>query len=390
MNLENAQLPPTYKRDGKDYYLDPIRRRLIFITPEETVRQKIIFWLIQDLSVPKNILAVEKPLAHYGLVTRDRADIVIDGLDEKEGVSFPVAVIECKAEDVFLGEKECQQVFRYADQLGAIYCAVTNGVRTYSYYYDEEKQAYVPLSDLPAYSEMIRGQYDELSLPPFPPRIPMEKLKETYPLYIETGKIGEKTPPRIAIPLVNFIESYLYPDHKFPARQYKLFRNIEDYGVRMLSYGNASGGSWSGAYRSFLIDFRGNTELVSINVAAAYEETTYLNVAIDDDTTGHHALQYSIDRELGMVGNQLIFYHSGKIGVGKIGAGKIDGLRDLIRREYPEIISGNKFNIGVLTHDRLWNLDDAEECKLVENLISYALLRDEYRKIVKEQHDRTI
>ena len=24
MNLENAQLPPTYKRDGKDYYLDPM------------------------------------------------------------------------------------------------------------------------------------------------------------------------------------------------------------------------------------------------------------------------------------------------------------------------------------------------------------------------------
>ena len=91
-----------------------------------------------------------------------------------------------------------------------------------------------------------------------------------------------------------------------------------------------------------------------------------------------------------MVGNQLIFYHSGKIGVGNIGSGKIDGIRDLIRKEYPEIISANKFNLGVLTHDRLWNLDDAEECKLVENLISYALLRDEYRKIVKERHDRNI
>ena len=388
MNLENALLPPIYKRDGKDYYLDPIRRRLIFVTPEETVRQKIIFWLMQDLSVPKNMLSVEKPLAHYGLDTRDRADIVIDGLDEKEGASFPVAVIECKAEDVFLGEKECQQAFRYADQLGAIYCAVTNGVTTYAYYYDEEKQQYVPLSDLPSYSEMIRGQYDELPIPPFPPRISMENLKEMYPSYIETGEIGAITSPRIAIPLVNFIESYLYTDHKFPARQYKLFRNIEDYGVRMLSYGNASGGSWSGAYRSFLIDFHGNTEIVSISVAASYDESTYLNVAIDDDTTGHHALQYSIDRELGMVGNQLVFYHSGKIGVGKIGAGKIDGLRNLVREKDPGIISANKFNLGVLTHNRLWNLDDAEECKFVENLISYALLRDEYRKIVKKQHDR--
>ena len=390
MNLENVSLPSIYKRNGKDCYLDPIRQRLIVVTPEETIRQKIIFWLMQDLSVPKSMLSVEKPLAHYGLNTRDRADIVIHGMDEKKGASFPVAVIECKADDVFLGEKECLQVFRYADQLGAIYCAVTNGATTYAYYSDEEKQKYIPLSDLPAYSEMISGQYDELHIPPFPHRIPMEKLKEMYPSYIETYNIGEKTPARIATPLVNLIESYLSPDHKFSARQYKLFRNIEDYGVRMLSYGNASGGSWSGAYRSFLIDFRGNTEFVSINIASCDDGTTYMNVAIDDDTIGHHALQYNIDRELGMVGNQLIFYHSGKIGIGNIGSGKIEGLRNLIRKEYPEIISAKKFNLGALTHDRLWNLDDAEECKLVENLISYALLRDEYRKIVKAQHDRNI
>ena len=88
MNLENAQLPPIYKRDGKDYYLDPIRQRLIFVTPEETIRQKIIFWLMQELSVPKSMLSVEKPLAHYGLDTRDRADIVIDGMDEKRAFHF--------------------------------------------------------------------------------------------------------------------------------------------------------------------------------------------------------------------------------------------------------------------------------------------------------------
>ena len=38
-DLSKAQLPPIYKRDGRDCYLDPIRQKLIFITPEETVRQ---------------------------------------------------------------------------------------------------------------------------------------------------------------------------------------------------------------------------------------------------------------------------------------------------------------------------------------------------------------
>ena len=39
-NFEMENLPDIFKRDNKQYYLDPIRRKLILITPEETVRQK--------------------------------------------------------------------------------------------------------------------------------------------------------------------------------------------------------------------------------------------------------------------------------------------------------------------------------------------------------------
>ena len=37
MNIKRSKLPPVYKRNGKKCYLDPIRKRLIYITPEETV-----------------------------------------------------------------------------------------------------------------------------------------------------------------------------------------------------------------------------------------------------------------------------------------------------------------------------------------------------------------
>lgn len=41
MNTEiELRLPPIYKRLGKECYLDPIRKKLIYITPEETVRQE--------------------------------------------------------------------------------------------------------------------------------------------------------------------------------------------------------------------------------------------------------------------------------------------------------------------------------------------------------------
>lgn len=39
MNSDCYILPPTYSRQGKECYLDPIRKKLIYITPEETVRQ---------------------------------------------------------------------------------------------------------------------------------------------------------------------------------------------------------------------------------------------------------------------------------------------------------------------------------------------------------------
>lgn len=41
--------------------------------------------------------------------------------------------------------------------------------------------------------------------------------------------------------------------------------------------------------------------------------------------------------------------------------------------------------MGELVYDRDWELDDTEVIKLIENMISYALVRDEYRAYVKEQ-----
>jgi hypothetical protein len=38
--------------------------------------------------------------------------------------------------------------------------------------------------------------------------------------------------------------------------------------------------------------------------------------------------------------------------------------------------------LGTLTDDHLWNIDEPDMMRVIENLISYALLRDDYREIV--------
>ena len=62
---------------------------------------------------------------------------------------------------------------------------------------------------------------------------------------------------------------------------------------------------------------------------------------------------------------------------------KIDELRQFVENEYSQIIDGKKFCLGTLTVDSLIQLDSEEMTNFVENLISYALIRDEYRKYVK-------
>ena len=49
INIEGQSLPAIYKRQGKECYLDPVRQKLIYITPEETVRQRMIAYLINEL-----------------------------------------------------------------------------------------------------------------------------------------------------------------------------------------------------------------------------------------------------------------------------------------------------------------------------------------------------
>ena len=73
-NAVNSQkLPEIYRRNGKDCYLDNIRQKMIIITPEETIRQKVIGFLINDLNVPADMIGVEERLAEYGLASRLRA-----------------------------------------------------------------------------------------------------------------------------------------------------------------------------------------------------------------------------------------------------------------------------------------------------------------------------
>lgn len=392
IDLSAQPLPKIYIRKGKECYLDPIRKKLIYITPEETVRQQVISHLLYDLKVPADMISVEENLSHYGIKSIRRTDITIKCLT-KDGDLIPIAVVECKAPGVGLSEKVGEQLAYYSDTLGCDYAMMINDVEYQCFHYNEDKQQYDLLEALPCYEDMLENKYTIQPLEEQPDR----------PLFEEIGKIFKDNPAaydmeispttdyHLACASFNLLSCLFDTDHKLPCQQYGAFNMIEDYGVRMLSYGNAGGGVFYGPYRSFLIERNGSTEFVSFGFSV-YGRTekpdtwkTALNVAIDNEKESHHALQLSIDDNVIYKDGKVTFYHSGRIAVGNKGSGKVSELRAFVETRYPKIIDGNKFNLGVLEHNRNWNLDDCDVVSLIENLISYALVRDEYRAFMKQK-----
>ncbi|MBE5954982.1 MAG: type I restriction enzyme HsdR N-terminal domain-containing protein [Lachnospiraceae bacterium] len=134
------------KREGEIY--DPIREKWIKNTPEETVRQQMIQFMLKRMNVPKNRIGVEKALSTLGITgNRKRIDICI--WDENNKIK---GIIECKAYHISQDESPYQQVLDYVRALNAKYYLVTDGIDLKGFYYDESLSQFLkmenPLEDV--------------------------------------------------------------------------------------------------------------------------------------------------------------------------------------------------------------------------------------------------
>ena len=143
---EHLQWFKTEEREGKTYVFDPLCRRYVVLTPEEEVRQKVLYLLVEHLKVPAGLLAVEYSVKVNGM--DKRADAVVFGAEGR-----PLMIVECKAASVALTEAVLDQAVRYHSALNPEYLLLTNGATTYCF--KAEGQALVPLDHLPDYAEMM-------------------------------------------------------------------------------------------------------------------------------------------------------------------------------------------------------------------------------------------
>lgn len=135
----------TQAQEGRTQVFDPLRRRFVALTPEEEVRQKTLYLLVEHLGVPAGLLAVEYSVKVNGL--DKRADAVVFGNEGR-----PLMIVECKAPSVTLTEAVLEQALCYHSVLQPQYLLLTNG--TMSYCYKSEGASLRPLDYLPDYKEM--------------------------------------------------------------------------------------------------------------------------------------------------------------------------------------------------------------------------------------------
>ena len=135
----------TQAQEGRTQVFDPLRRRFVALTPEEEVRQKTLYLLVEHLGVPAGLLAVEYSVKVNGL--DKRADAVVFGNEGR-----PLMIVECKAPSVTLTDAVLEQALRYHSVLQPQYLLLTNGM--VSYCYKAEGASLRPLDHLPDYKEM--------------------------------------------------------------------------------------------------------------------------------------------------------------------------------------------------------------------------------------------
>lgn len=103
---------------------DPLRRKMVALTPEEKVRQWFIGVLGGEVGVPMHMMMSEVALKLGGKPWR--ADIIVYDRAQK-----PLAVVECKEPSVTLDKSVLEQAVRYNMVLDVKYIIITNGPSTF-------------------------------------------------------------------------------------------------------------------------------------------------------------------------------------------------------------------------------------------------------------------
>lgn len=130
------------RRSNTIYVTCLVRKKQVKLTPEEWVRQHVIFYLIEYKKASPGLIAVEKSLLVNGLTRR--FDLLVANREGNTKI-----LIECKATDVQLTEETLFQLAQYNSVLTSEYVMITNGLQSLTAQINHATGAIELLEDLP-------------------------------------------------------------------------------------------------------------------------------------------------------------------------------------------------------------------------------------------------
>lgn len=145
MEPQKLQWFKTEAREGKTFVFDPLRKRWVALTPEEEVRQKALYLLVEHLHAPAGLVAVEYSVKVNGL--DKRCDAVVFGPDGQ-----PLMIVECKAQSVKISAKTLDQAVRYHAALKPKFLLLYNGAECHCF--KTENGVLRPMDHLPDFQQI--------------------------------------------------------------------------------------------------------------------------------------------------------------------------------------------------------------------------------------------
>lgn len=142
-----------------------IRKKWVAALPEEIVRQRVLFHMIEQKGFPPSLIAVEQSLQLLPHLTPEertrvpkrRADIVCYfKKNDSEGLS-PLLIVECKS--IKLSSKTLSQIAGYNHSIRSCFIAIVNHQEIRTGWYDSQKKDYNFIDFLPDYERLKSSLY---------------------------------------------------------------------------------------------------------------------------------------------------------------------------------------------------------------------------------------
>lgn len=379
VNLGITEMPlPEIIQNGKvKRYFDPIRKKGINVTKEETIRQQVLRYLLDVIKIPEEMIVSEDHMAHYDKSATIRADITVRKRNDT------LLIVECKEPNVPIDGEPIKQLFGYNEIMKSKYLLLTNGDDSYVFQRNE-KNEYESIMKLPTFDIMNSGEkvdvikFNEKAVKR--PKISEMNDQKVIEQYRNDGMyLGVNTKDDIAPFALNLMWGFVDDEHKIEHKKAYGIEIMQDLGLTDMTLTNASGGKFPGRYRHFVVrDRNGDDCLLSFAVLGTYAESktkggyTSLVCGVDRSSQPIARLELRVDACCNIGRHSTYLFHNG-IRSRK----KCQTTIDYVSSICDALVKDNMIELGYFPNNKLIKTDDENVQDFIARLCAYTLLRDE-------------